>query len=374
MAVRYIQVQSISDLFAPAVRAYGTIAIIGNATTIGTTTPYKPFTSPPIIPQGKTAGDLESALAIAFNQTPGPSLVYGIPVTTPTGGAAPDWNGAFQTASKLQAQIIVLANTPVNAANTATNATPSLAGPLQQLSTYVTEISKNDGMECIGVAMLPKGSTDVKSIIPNERMVYIAHKSDQDAAAAVAGTIAGYEPPVSLLLKPVNITTDLFTPAEIATINNAETFTSGPAGQSVNWLTSPALLPGGKIYMGEGYTGDPSGGKKFIDVVRTIDDISYQLKARLIKSIGTLRISRAGLRAVIGQMEAVLQPYVLNDVLGSYVVQIPLLPLLDKNPDTLTDTELTQIHTAHANRLVEIHATVEYQGAIHRLSISLKFE
>src|SRR5579883_809575 len=350
MAVRYIQVQSISDLFAPAVRAYGTIAIIGNATTIGTT---QPFTSPPTIPQGKTAGDLESALAIAFNQTPGPSLIYGIPVTTPTGGS-PDWAGAFQAASKLKVQIIVLANTPVNAANTATNTTPSLAGPLQQLSTYVTEISKNDGMECIGVAMLPNGSTDVKSIIPNERMVYIAHKSPQDAAAAVAGTIAGYEPPVSLLLKPVNITTDLFTPAEIATINNAETFTSGPAGQSVNWLTSPALLPGGKIYMGEGYTGDPSGGKKFIDVVRTIDDISYQLKARLIKSIGTLRISRAGLRAVTGQMEAVLQPYVLNDVLGSYVVQIPLLPLLDKNPDTLTDAELARIHTAHANRLVEV--------------------
>lgn len=373
MAVRYIQVQSISALFAPAVRAYGTIVIIGNATTMGTTPPFSPFTSPPLIPQGKTAGDLESALAMVFNQTPGPTLVYGIPVNTPAGGT-PDWASAFQVASKLSAQIIVLANTPVNAANIATNATPSLAGPLQQLSTYVTEISKIDGMECIGVAMLPKGSTDVKSIIPNERMVYIAHKSDYDVAAAVAGTIAGYPPPVSLLLKPVNILTDLFTPAEIATINGAETFTSGPAGQSVNWLASPALLPGGKIYMGEGYSGDPSGGKKFIDVVRTIDDISYQLKACLIKSIGILRISRAGLRAVIGQMEAVLQPYVLSDVLGSYVVQIPLLLLLDKNPSTLTDAELAQINTAQANRLVQVQVTVEYQGAIHRLSISLKFE
>lgn len=222
--------------------------------------------------------------------------------------------------------------------------------------------------------MLPKGSTDVKSIIPNERMVYIAHKSDQDVAAAVAGTIAGYEPPISLLLKPVTVVTDLFTPSEIATLNNAETFTSGPAGQSVNWLASPALLPGGKIYMGEGYTGDPSGGKKFIDIVRTLDDISFQLKARLIKSIGTLRISRAGLRSVIGQMEATLNPYVLKDVLGGYVVQIPLLLLLDKNPDTLTDGELAQINAAHASRFVEVQVTVEYQAAIHRLSISLNFE
>ena len=82
MAVRYIQVQSISDLFAPAVRAYGNIAIIGNATTIGTTPSPPLFTSPPPIPQGKTAGDLESAIAMAFNKTPGPTVVYGIPLTT----------------------------------------------------------------------------------------------------------------------------------------------------------------------------------------------------------------------------------------------------------------------------------------------------
>lgn len=56
MAVRYIQVQSISALFAPAVRAYGNIAIIGNATTIGATPSAQLFTSPPAIPQGKTAG------------------------------------------------------------------------------------------------------------------------------------------------------------------------------------------------------------------------------------------------------------------------------------------------------------------------------
>jgi hypothetical protein len=27
----------------------------------------------------------------------------------------------------------------------------------------------------------------------SDRMIYVAHKSDQDAAAAVAGTIAGYD-------------------------------------------------------------------------------------------------------------------------------------------------------------------------------------
>ena len=40
--------------------------------------------------------------------------------------------------------------------------------------------------------------------------------------------------------------------------------------------------------MGEGYTGNP-GGKKYIDIVRTIDDVSFRLKAQLIKSIGAIR-------------------------------------------------------------------------------------
>jgi hypothetical protein len=204
-------------------------------------------------------------------------------------------------------------------------------------------------------------------------MVYIAHKSDQDAAAAVAGTIAGYPPHVSLLLKPVNITTGLFTSAEIQTLNGTETFSSGPAGLGVNWLTDPSLIPGRGIYMGEGYTGAP-GGKKYIDIVRTIDDISFRLKARLINSIGALRISRSGLRALIAQMEAELTPLVRSEVIEDFEIVIPILALLDKSPDALTDAELTQINNAQSNRVVEVLVAVDYAGAIHRLAVTLKFE
>lgn len=372
MAVRYIQVQSVSNLFAPAVRAYGNIAVLG-ATTGTTPNPYETFTDPDTA-VATFPGDLGSAIQLAFQQTPGPTIIYGIPVSTPAKAKTPDWATAFQTASILNVQLVVLANTPVNATNVAVGSTSTPDGPIKQLSDHVTTISTLDGKERMGVAMLPQGSTDISSIIPNERMVYIAHKSSQDAAAAVIGTIAGYAPPISLLLKPVNITTNLFTPTEIAILNGTETFTSGPAGQGVNWLTSPALLPGGAIYMGEGYTGNPGGGKKFIDIVRTIDDISFNLKARLISSIGVLRISRAGLRSVIGQMQAVLEPYVSSDVLGSYNIQIPLLVILDKDPNTLTPAEQQQLTSAHASRLIAVQVTVEYQAAIHRLSITLKFE
>jgi hypothetical protein len=191
-------------------------------------------------------------------------------------------------------------------------------------------------------------------------------------AAAVAGVIAGYEPHISILLKPVAITSDPFTPAEIATINGDETFAGGPAGNGVNWLVDPALIPGRGVYMGEGYTGDP-GGKKYIDIVRTVDDVSFRLKAQLIKAIGTVRISRAGLRALVAQMEAVLQPLVQSEVIEGFELTIPIITLLDKDPNSLTPAERAQIDNAQSQRVIEVLTAVDYAGAIHRLSITLKF-
>lgn len=377
MAVRYIQVQPISDLFSPAVRAFGNIAIVGDAPVGPTNTPIL-FTNPDdakaafASPNNNPVSALYDAIAIAFDQTPGPTVVYG--VRTATG---PDWAAALNTLTTLDVQLVALANTPLTASTAAASGN-NPAGAILQLADHVVTVSNTgeDGKERMGVAMLAKGSTDTSIVagdLASERMVYIAHKSDQDAAAAVAGVIAGYQPQISLLLKPVSITTDLFTPAEIATINGVENFGDPPKGNGVNWFTSPVLIPGRGIYMGEGYTGNP-GGKKFIDIVRTIDDVSFRLKARLIHSIGTLRINRSDLRALSAQMQAVLDPLVLTEEIDSYEIVIPVLILLDKDPSKLTDSEIQQIHNAQAQRLVQVLVAVEYAGAIHRLAITLKFE
>lgn len=367
MVTRYIRVNPVVDLFAPVIRGTGNIAVVG-AATAGTPNAAQAFTT------GAAAlaafpGDLGQAIAMTFQQTPGPPLVYGVRA------AGTDFVAALDIVSTLDVQIVVIANTALNG----TTGDPATVPPgaIAQLSNHVTSISNTggDGQERIGVAMLAKGVTDTAPItgtLANERMVYIAHKSDQDAAAAVAGTIAGYAPHISLLLKQVNITSDVFSPTEIAAINGTETFDSGPAGKGVNWLAEPTLIPGKGIYMGEGYTGNP-GGKKFIDVVRTIDDVSFRLKARLIKSIGTLRVSRAGLRGLVSLMEAELKPLVRNEVIESFQVIIPILLLLDKDPNSLSDDELQQIHNAQAERVVEVVTVVEYAGAIHRLAITLKF-
>jgi hypothetical protein len=235
-----------------------------------------------------------------------------------------------------------------------------------------------DGLERMGVAMLTSGVADpglVTGALADDRMVYVAHRSDQDAAAAVAGTIAGYEPHVSMLLKQVHITSPSFTPAQIDTLNGTETDDSGPAGKGVNWLTSPALIPGSGVYLGEGYTGAGGPGKKkFIDVTRFVDQASFLLKAQLIKTVGNVRISRSGLRALVAQMEAILDPLVQREILNGFEIVVPLLTLLDKPPSTLTASELAQINNAESQRFVQVMAALDYAGAVHRLSLDLQFD
>ncbi|GLY37058.1 hypothetical protein Amsp01_030820 [Amycolatopsis sp. NBRC 101858] len=376
MTVRYIRVKPQVNLFAPAVRAFGDVAIVGRFTLPATNPPPDPlvagvpvaFTDPSEA-RRRAPGELGEAIALAFGQTPGPTLVYGVAVNS----ATPDFAAALRAVAALNVQLVMLANTPVTAAAT------TAGGPLALLVDHVVSVSTTggDGQERMGVAMLTKGSTtvaDVPKALANERMVYVAHQSDQDVAAAVTGAIAGYEPHVSLLLKPVRVNNAPFTAAQIDLINGSENLDAGgPGGQGINWLTSPSLIPGQGVFLGEGYTGDPAG-KKFIDIVRTVDDVSFRLKAQLIKSIGNLRISRSGLRALVAQMEAVLGPLVSAEVLDGFELIVPLLVLLDKDPATLTADELNRIHTANVQRLVQVLAAVRYAGAMHRISITLKFE
>ena len=367
MAVRYIRVNPVADFFSPAIRATGNVAILGAAGAGAAANVPVQVTSPTDANTrfGATS-DLGEAIAVAFNQTPGPSQVWGVPVA---GGA---FSAALTAVETLDVQFVVLAN------QTTTGTSLGSGGAIAQLVSHVVSVSNQagDGKERMGVAMLAKGATDatvVSGAAVDDRMVYVAHKSDQDVAAAVAGAIAGYEPHVSMLLKPVAVDSAPFTSAEIDTLNGSETFRSGPAGKGVNWLVDPALIPGGGIYMGEGFTGN-AGGKKYIDVVRAIDDISFKLKARLIKSIGNIRISRSGLRSLIVQMEAVLDPLVQQAVIESYQITIPVLALLDLPPAALSPAQLAAINTAQTDRVVETLISVDYAGAMHRLAITLKFD
>ncbi len=373
MAVRYITVTPITDLFKPATRAFGDIAIVGAADDAATgpkKTPI-PITNPESVsddsnPGGKNKpvddvtwfhGPLGASVRKALVQSPPPTTVWA--VRTDKADADPV-SAALSEVAKLDVQIVVLAQTPLAAAGD--------VATIEALAAHVSSVSNTggDGKERIGVAMLGKGLTSNALITGNisiDRMVMVAHNSNEDAAAAVAGTIAGYEPHISLLLKPVQLAMDdLFSDSDISALDTSH----------INWLTDPTLIPGKGLFMGEGYT---LGSKMpYIDIVRTVDDISFRLKAELIQSIGNLRVSRSGLRALVSQMTAILEPLQQREVIESYDVFFPLLVLLDKDPASLSDAELQQIHAAQASRVVEAIISVEYAGAIHRLNITLKFE
>lgn len=435
MPVRYIDVTAVSDLFVPATRAYGDIAIVGKGRAGTPASDPLEFTNPadaataypvvrsvtdaglnsnttatsatasfvasdagrPVTGTGILAGttiasvtnattitlsnaasatatnvtltfgalpgesaDLAAAIAIAFRQTPPPVRIWGVQVDATT----PDWDGALTKVANLNVQIVTLANTPLNQANDA------LIG---KLANHVATVSNTggDGKERIGVAMLDPALTAAEAAalntgnVKNERMFLIAHTSAEDAGAATAGVIAGYEPQISMLLKPIKINmTRLFSDADIDTFD----------GAFINWVTSPVLIPGQALFLGEGYTADPSQNKKYIDIVRTIDDINFQIKAELIQAIGNFRIDRPGLNGIVTLVQAVLSPLVAADVIEDFTIYIPVLVLLDKDPTALSAAELTEIQQAQANRSIDMVVTVVYAGAIHRLHIDLVFQ
>ncbi|NER81055.1 MAG: hypothetical protein F6K42_16100 [Leptolyngbya sp. SIO1D8] len=366
MPVRYIDVTSVTNVFKPVIRSFGDIAIVGDTdgdaqgpikTPVAVTNPND-VDGNPVDSQDLFQGDLGNAVRQAFEQTPGPAKVWAVRTDAADGDNA--LSEALKEVANLNVQLVVLANTPLAASGDQSK--------IQALASHVDTVSNTggDGKERIGIAMLGKGVTDTSLItgeMSSDRMVMVAHKSDDDAAAAVAGTISGYEPHISLLLKRVSISMDgQFSDAEIDGLNTAR----------VNWLTDPALLPGQGIFMGESYT--LGADMPYIDIPRVIDDISFRLKASLIRSIGNLRVSRSGLRALVSQMTAILEPLRQNEVIESYDVFLPLLVLLDKDPSSLTEAEKQQINNAQNNRAVDAIASVDYAGAIHRLNITLKFE
>ncbi len=245
----------------------------------------------PVDDIGWFKGALGQSVQTAFAQTPGPTTVWAI-ATDPADGANTLANGLAE-AAKIAVQIVILANTPL----TGTGAGQGQA-ELEALATHCNTVSNTgaDGLARIGVAMLGNGVTDTTLItgtLAQNRMTMIAHHSTEDAAAAVAGVIAGYPPHISLLLKPIAIDMDkVFSDSEIDSFNNAR----------INWVTRTPLIPGAGFYMGEGYT--LGADQPYIDIPRTIDEISFDLKAALIRSIGVLRVTRAGLRALVAAMTA----------------------------------------------------------------------
>src|SRR5579875_1338203 len=151
MAVRYITVTPITNLFQPATRAYGDIAIVGDCaaaatgpkkTAIAVTNPLS-VSDPsnaaganlPITDATWFQGDLGSSVQLALTQSPGPTTVYAVRTDSADGNNAVA--NALAIVAKLDVQIVVLANTPLTA--------DAGKAPIELLATHVNTVSATGG-------------------------------------------------------------------------------------------------------------------------------------------------------------------------------------------------------------------------------------
>jgi hypothetical protein len=270
----------------------------------------------------------------------------------------------------------------VGLANETTVGDPTASPPtgLQALKAHVEDMSAQ-GLNRIGVAMIDptttKSATYVTDVVntvttphtlvsDTSRMIMIAARgADGDMSTAAMAAIAGLAPQTSVVLKPivgVDIPHELrYSPSEIIGLSNA----------NIIPIIHPALVTGDGLNFGEGRLFTSNAALLFIDLVRVIDDVNFQLQAGLIGMIGDARITKPGLTLLKTQFQAILDPIVDAAEIDEYDVDIPILDILQVPESTWTAGQNADVVAARANRVLDVFVTIVYGPAVSRLQISL---
>ncbi|WOP18914.1 hypothetical protein [Raineyella sp. LH-20] len=377
-----------SGLQPTATRAFGNVAVVGSAGGFGTATPNTPVliggeaearrlfaTVDPatgaIAGGGTEAGPLYRSVRELLLQRPGPSRIYA--VATHDEGGDPDWAAALASVATAPVQFVCLARVTDPAT-------------LALLRGHIEDAS-DAGAKRMGVAMVdpdltvPAGKTfaqaadaaygglknsDGRMILAAARVATDGGIPVQDVAAATMGTIAGYQPHLSVLLKQVN---GLVIPL-------ARQFTGTEVTQLAEVamlpLLDPEFIPGDGLFLGSGRSYNPADPSRlYVDVVRVLDDIEYRLKAGLIGAIGNVRIDRLGMEGLRSRFDAILEPLRSGRVIDGYTVDIPVLPILETEEANRSPGAAATLTQTRTSRAVEVLVTVTYAGSVHFLDVRL---
>jgi hypothetical protein len=385
-AYPYVNVTIDTSALVPvAQRSPGVVAVVGNAAAgaaaqAGTPVQVTDHDSVMAAFAARSAANpLTASLDLVLAQDPGPSTVYGVAT-----GSAGDYAGAL---SGLEAAddvtFVCLAGEASVGAATAGN-TPATG--LMALKEHVEAMSAA-GHKRMAVAMIDPATAksagyaaDVLSgygalTSDDGRMILIAARGAAadpsrpaqaaDAAAAAMGAIAGYPPSTSLVLKQVRgfamPVTSQYTPAEISAL----------AGAGVIPLIDPALIPGTGLYMADGGTLSADPARNYVDIVRVLDDLEFQLRAGLIGAVGDSRITKAGLTSLRVRVEGILGPLQQAAVIDDFSVVIPLLSILSLPEASRSAADSAQVVSARGTRQVTVLVSIAYGPAIHRLNVTL---
>ena len=370
-----------SGLVPVAQRLTGVIAVVGKAQSGGNNVGTAPVNTPlevsslddaaqfaKLNPDNSIATHtaLYDSVALAMQQNPPPQKIYAVKIN------GDDYAAGLATLEAIgDIGFVSLAN------ETDPGATPP-ADPthLGALKAHVEAVS-SAGSKRIGVAMIdpshaksPTYAADVDALVTNQlksadgRMVVVAARgATSDAATAAMAAIAGYDPQISMVLKPIAGVTianaDQYSPTEIKQLSELDIIP----------IISPALIVGGGFYFGEGRTYSSNAALQYIDIVRTLDDIDFRLKAGLVGAIGDARITKFGLRQVATRIDGILQPLQARQMIDGYSVSIPVLDILSTPESGWTAGQAATVANARANRVVDVYATLLLGPAVHRLHI-----
>lgn len=383
VAYPFIEVKIDTSALQPvAQRAPGVIAIVGKTpedATGGAGELNKPFEVSTLseaatlfakVNADKTVAEttLYKSLKLAMLQDPKPSKIYGVRIKD-------NYAAGLAALEALDDVTFVslASESEVGQAAGGGNA----ASHLRALKSHVESMS-SDGFKRIGVAMInpatAKGNTYVADIITADaplksdvsRMVLIAARgADGDAATAAMAAIAGYEPHISTVLKRVRginmPPAQQYGPSEIKALSEA----------NINPLIDPSLIVGEGLHLAEGRTFTTDATLLYIDIVRTLDDIEFRLKAGLIGLIGDARITRPGMMQLKVQTDGILGPLQRRAVIDNYTIDIPVLNILNIPEASWTAADKAIVAEARANRLVDMLVSVTYGPATHRLKVTL---
>jgi hypothetical protein len=312
---------------------------------------------------------LYSSLALALEQDPKPSRIYGVRAEAGKYAAA---LAGLEAADDVT--FVSLAR-EVDVGAAATDA--AAATGLLALKAHVEAISAG-GNKRIGVAMVDparqKSATYVKDLLTavtplrsdSSRMVLVAARgATGDVATAAMAAMAGFPPQASILLKPVRGVTipieQQYSPSEIKALSEG----------NVVPIIDPALIPGESLHFAEGRCFTSNADLLYVDIVRVLDDIDFRLKAGLVGAVGDARITKPGLTALGLRTEGILGPLQRAAVIDRFTVSIPVLDILNVPESARTPTDTAIVTTARASRSVDMLVTVVYGPAVHRLKVTL---
>jgi hypothetical protein len=375
-----------SDLVPSAQRNPGVVAVVGNAASgaaAPAATPVEVTDHASVMSSfaaGTTANALTRSLDLVLGQDPRPSKVYGVRTATDD-----DYAGALAglDAADDVTFVALAGETTIGAATS--GATPPTG--LMALKEHVENASAA-GSKRIAVARIDpataRSATYVTDVLAaagplrsdSGRMVLVAARgatldpssttATADAAAAVMGTIAGYPPGTSVVLKQVRgftmPVTSQYTPAEI----------TGLAGQGAIPLVDPAMIPGSGLYLGDGGLFSSDAARNYVDLLTLLDQLEFTLRAGLIGAIGDTLITKAGLTAIRVRVEGIVGPFVAAGSIDSFSVVMPLLSILSVPENARSAADAARLVTARQTRQVDLTLLVEIAATVHQLDVVLK--